>query len=123
MIVERTMSPDFLTNMFLVAARDGGAGFLVDAGGPVEPLLDAAEAKGITITHVLLTHHHGDHVRALGDVLERLPDVEVLAHPEERMPGTTGDIHPDEQITIGGLRIRALHTPGHTAGMLAFVVD
>jgi hydroxyacylglutathione hydrolase len=123
MIVERTMSPDFLTNMFLVAARDGGTGFLVDAGGPVEPLLEAAAARGIAISHVLLTHHHGDHVRALGEVLEYLPDAEVLAHPEERVPGSTGDIRPDQQLTIGGLRVRAVHTPGHTAGMLAFVAD
>jgi glyoxylase-like metal-dependent hydrolase (beta-lactamase superfamily II) len=123
MIVERTMSPDFLTNMYLVAARDGGPGFLVDAGGPAEPLLDAAAGRGIAITHVLLTHHHSDHVRALGDVLERIPGVQVLAHPEERVPGTTGDLRPDERIDIGGLAVRALHTPGHTAGMLAFLVE
>jgi hydroxyacylglutathione hydrolase len=122
MIVERTMSPDFLTNNFLVAAADGADGFLVDAGGPVAPLLDAARERGIRLTHVLLTHHHGDHVRALGDVLERHPDVQVLAHPEERVPGSTGDLLPGQEIEIGPLRVRALHTPGHTAGMLALLV-
>jgi hydroxyacylglutathione hydrolase len=123
MIVERTMSEDFLANTFLVARGNGDDGFLVDAGGPVEPLLDTARRRDIRLTHVLLTHHHGDHVRALGDVLARHPDIAVLAHPEERVPGSTGDLLGDQEIEIGGLRVRALHTPGHTAGMLAFLVD
>ena len=123
MIVEREMSPDFLTNTYLVAAEDGAEGFLVDAGGPVAPLLEKAQERAIRLTHVLLTHHHGDHVRALGEVLERHPDLEVLAHPEERVPGTTGDLHDGDELELGGLRVRVLHTPGHTAGMVALLVE
>ena len=44
MIVERSMHPDWLSNTYLVAAGPGGDGFLVDAGGPVRPLLEQAEA-------------------------------------------------------------------------------
>jgi glyoxylase-like metal-dependent hydrolase (beta-lactamase superfamily II) len=123
MIVERSMSPDWLSNTYLVAAEPGGDAFLVDAGGPVEPLLAKADELGLTFTHVLLTHHHHDHVAELGQVLERWPDATVLAHPEERVPGTTGDLKPDEEIAIGSLTVRPLHTPGHTAGMLALLVD
>jgi hydroxyacylglutathione hydrolase len=47
----------------------------------------------------------------------------VLAHPEERVPGTTGDLHPGEEVTVGGLTVTALHTPGHTAGMLSLLVN
>jgi hypothetical protein len=50
MIVERSMHPDWLSNTYLVAAGPGSDGFLVDAGGPVRPLLDTAEREGITIT-------------------------------------------------------------------------
>jgi hydroxyacylglutathione hydrolase len=125
MIVERSMHPDWLSNTYLVAAGPGGDGFLVDAGGPVRPLLDAAERDGITITHVLLTHHHHDHVAELAAVVDRFPDVEVLIHPAERelVDGTTGDLEPDSELEIGGLTIKALHTPGHTRGMLSLVVD
>jgi hypothetical protein len=42
MIVERSMHPDFLANTYLVAPDGGGEGFYVDAGGPVEPLIEAA---------------------------------------------------------------------------------
>ncbi len=125
MIVERSMHPDWLSNTYLVAAGPGGEGFLVDAGGPVRPLLDTAEREGIAITHVLLTHHHHDHVAELAAVLDRFPGAEVLIHPAERelVDGATGDLEPDSELEIGGLTVKALHTPGHTRGMLSLVVD
>jgi len=123
MIVERSMSRDWLSNTYLVAAEPGGDAFLVDAGGPMEPLLEKADELGLTVTHVLLTHHHHDHVAELGKVLERWPDAQVLAHAEERVPGTTAEMKPDEEIQVGGLTVRPLHTPGHTAGMLSLLVD
>jgi hydroxyacylglutathione hydrolase len=123
MIVERSMSDGWLSNTYLVAAESGGDAFLVDAGGPLAPLFAKADEHGLTVTHVLLTHHHGDHVAELGEALERWPDATVLAHPEERVPGTTGDLNDGDELQVGGLTVRALHTPGHTAGMLALVVD
>ena len=123
MLLERSMSSDWLSNTYLVAAEPGGDAFLVDAGGPVEPLLAKADEHGLTVTHVLLTHHHHDHVAELGKVLERWPDAAVLAHAEERVAGTTGEMKPDEALEIGGLTVRPLHTPGHTAGMLSLLVD
>ena len=122
MIVERAMNDDFLSNTYLVAAAPGGEAFFVDAGGPVGPLIDKADELDLTPTHVLLTHHHGDHVSELGTLLERWPALQVLAHPEERVPGTTGDLQPGEELEVGGLPVKALHTPGHTAGMLALLV-
>jgi hydroxyacylglutathione hydrolase len=116
MIVDRSMNPAWLSNTYLVSA--GSDAFLVDAGGPVAPLLERA----VNLTHVLLTHRHGDHVAELDQVLERWPDAAVLAHPDERVPGTTGDLLPDQELEIGGLTVRALHTPGHTSGMLSFLV-
>jgi hydroxyacylglutathione hydrolase len=123
MIVERSMNDQWLSNTYLVAAGPDSDAFLVDAGGPLEPLFEAAGAHNLNVTHILLTHHHHDHVAELGAALERWPDAAVLAHPEERVPGTTGDLNPGDEVEIGGLKVKALHTPGHTAGMLALLVD
>jgi glyoxylase-like metal-dependent hydrolase (beta-lactamase superfamily II) len=123
MIVERSMNDSWLSNTYLVAAGPGSDAFLVDAGGPLEPLFQAADEHDLNVTHILLTHHHHDHVAELGAALECWPDATVLAHPEERVPGTTGDLNPGDEVTIGGLSVKALHTPGHTAGMLALVVN
>ena len=119
------MHPQFLSNTYLVAAEAGGEAFMVDAGGPVGPLLEKADEHGLTITHVLLTHHHHDHICDLEEVMERWPDAEVLIHPEERelVEGATGDLLPASELEVGGLHVRALHTPGHTAGMLSLLVD
>ncbi|HVL95963.1 MAG TPA: MBL fold metallo-hydrolase [Solirubrobacteraceae bacterium] len=122
MIVERSMHPQWLSNTYLVAAAAGGDAFFVDAGGPVEPLVRRAGELALTPTHVLLTHHHHDHVAELAELVERYPGLQVLAHPDEAVPGTTGELHPDEEIEIGELPVRALHTPGHTSGMLSLLV-
>src|ERR1700755_1420987 len=123
MIVERSMNDSWLSNTYLVAAGPNTDAFLVDAGGPLDPLFAKADEHGLNVTHILLTHHHGDHVAELGQALERGPDAAVLAHPEERVPGTTGDLNPGDEVEIGGLTVKALHTPGHTAGMLALGVE
>ena len=99
--------------------EEGGPGFFVDAGGPVAPLIEAADQHGITPTHVLLTHHHYDHVCELDQLTERWPGMEVLIHDAERaeVPGANGaDDAGHDRCTVGDLEVTPLHTPGHTAG-------
>jgi hydroxyacylglutathione hydrolase len=124
MILERSMSRPWLSNTYLVAAGPGTDAFLVDAGGPIDPLIAKADEHRLEVTHVLLTHHHHDHVAELDAVKRRWPEAEVLIHPAERdeVPGATGDLEADRELDIGGLSVRTLHTPGHTAGMLSLVV-
>jgi len=125
MILERAMNDPFLTNQYLVAAGHGSDAFFVDAGGPLEPLLAKVEEHALTPTHVLLTHHHGGHVIALEAIVERFSGIAVLIHRDARadVPLATGVVRPDEELEIGGLRVRAIHTPGHTNGMLSLLVD
>lgn len=125
MVLERSMSDGFLTNTYLVADAPGGSAVLVDAGGPLEPLFEAIERDDLTLTAILLTHHHYDHVCALDEALARFPGTPVLIHPLERelVPQATGEIVPGEPIPCGGLRIEPLHTPGHTAGMVSLLVS
>ena len=56
MIRERSMADSWLSNTYLVADEDGGTAVLIDAGGPVAPLLEAIDERGLSLTHVLLTH-------------------------------------------------------------------
>jgi hydroxyacylglutathione hydrolase len=125
MIVERSMSDGWLSNTYVVADELGGHAVLVDAGGPVEPLLEVLDRGQLTLTHILLTHHHHDHVADLDAVLARHPGTPVLIHPLERgsVPGATGTMEPGVPIETGALTIEPLHTPGHTAGMLSLLVN
>jgi hydroxyacylglutathione hydrolase len=124
-IIERSMSEGFLSNTYLVADELGQHAVIIDAGGPVEPLLDVLDRMRFQLTHILLTHHHHDHVAELDKILEKHPGTPVLIHPLEReqVPGATGTLEPGEPILSGALEIEPLHTPGHTAGMLSFLVS
>jgi glyoxylase-like metal-dependent hydrolase (beta-lactamase superfamily II) len=130
MLVEHATHPQFLSNTYLVADGEGGPAFFVDAGGPVEPLIDAAERLGVEPSHVLLTHHHFDHVSEVPTLRRRWPSLAVLISPAERELlgegselGELGDLEADRPLTFGTLEVRPVPTPGHTAGMLSLLVS
>lgn len=114
----RTMSDDFLANTYLVAAAGGGEALFVDAGGPMAPLFAAVEEHGLAPSAVLLTHHHHDHVCALDEIRERWPQIAVYADQREQIGGA----EPFADGRCAGLEVSGLATPGHTAGMLSFVI-
>jgi hydroxyacylglutathione hydrolase len=119
MLLERSMNDQFLSNTYLAADEEGGGAVFIDAGGPVEPLIEAAERWRVTPTHVLLTHHHHDHVMELDKLLDRWPGLTVLADPKENIDRAEEFVDG----AYGGIEVRGLATPGHTAGMLSFVLD
>jgi hydroxyacylglutathione hydrolase len=124
-IVERSMSDPWLSNTYVVADELGGSAVLVDAGGPVAPLVEFLHRGQLTLSHVLLTHHHHDHVAELDEVRRRFPDVPVLIHPLERdlVGQATGTMEAGQAIQTGALTVEPIHTPGHTAGMLSLLFD
>ncbi|MGE5433559.1 MAG: MBL fold metallo-hydrolase, partial [Candidatus Doudnabacteria bacterium] len=71
MIVERSMHPAWLSNAYLVADQEGGTGVFVDSGAPLEPLHEAVERFGLTVTHLLTTHADADHIAGDGELRER----------------------------------------------------
>jgi len=96
------MHPDWLSNAYLVADEEGGVAVFVDSGADVEPLLAAAERWGVEPSYILRTHSHQDHVVHEGEL---------------GLPIRT------DAVEVGGLRIEALPTPGHSDDMIAFVVN
>lgn len=115
------MDPSWLSNAYLVADRAGGTGIFVDSGAPLEPLVAAAERHDIHVTHLLTTHAHGDHV-AHHDELERRFGLTIMADPREEVAGAEPLGH-GEVVDAGELVVEVLRTPGHSPGMLAFVVN
>lgn len=119
------MDDRWLSNTYVVADELGGHAVMIDAGGPVAPLLRFIERGPFRLSHVLLTHHHHDHVAELDEVLRAHPSTPVLIHPLERghVPQATGALQPGATITSGALEIEPLHTPGHTAGMVSLLIN
>ena len=102
------MHPEWLSNAYVVADREGGTALFVDSGADIGPLVAAVERWGATPAAVLRTHSHHDHVVHEGTLLERY-GIGVVAAPGE--------------WEWGGLRVRGIATPGHSDDMVAFVVD
>ena len=95
-------------------------------------LVDGWLEEGVELAGVIATHHHHDHVGSLGPVAERY-GLEILGHPLtlERLPATDAPLRAlgdGEELPLGEApdgsadwRLRALHTPGHDRGHLAFL--
>ena len=124
MILERSTDERWLANAYLVADHAGGEGVLIDLNERLEPLLEAAERNQVTITHILLTHEHDDHVVELERVRERFGAV-VVAH---RLAGPAIAVvdrlvEDRERLEVGDLSIEVIHLGGHSAGQVAYLVD
>jgi glyoxylase-like metal-dependent hydrolase (beta-lactamase superfamily II) len=121
-IVERTEHPSWLSNAYLVADREGGHGVFVDSNGINEPLIELAERLRLTITHVLVTHHHGDHVVTCEADGARF-GVPVLGHPLAREAGVhlEGTVDDGDVVRSGELEIEVVATPGHSRDHLALL--
>lgn len=125
MIVEKTMHEGWLSNTYLVADKEGGHAVIIDTGGPMEPIARKIEELKLTVTHVLCTHHHWDHVEHNADYKERY-GCPVCGHPAERSlfaKGLDQEIKEGDELSSGDLRIRPIHIPGHTLGQLGFIVN
>jgi hydroxyacylglutathione hydrolase len=125
MIIERSMSDPWLSNTYVVADELGGSAVMVDAGGPVAPLLEYLNRGQFDLTHILLTHHHHDHIADLEAVLQAHPGTPVLIHERERqfVEQATDTMAEGQTIQSGAMTIEPLHTPGHTSGMLSLLFD
>lgn len=119
-MILRAEEGSFLSNAYLVADEGSGKGVLIDSNGATDPLVEFAEREGVDVTHILLTHHHYDHVVGVERLAERL-GAPVLAHElcAREVDAVGETIGEGDVIEAGGLRIEPLHTPGHCADHLA----
>ncbi|MEM8960146.1 MAG: rhodanese-like domain-containing protein [Acidobacteriota bacterium] len=99
---------------------------IVDPQRDVDGYLAFAHAKGMRITHVLETHIHADFASGARELAERTG---ATVYESTYDAGETFEIdfpHRDladgDEVRVGNLRIRALHTPGHTPEHLSFLV-
>jgi hydroxyacylglutathione hydrolase len=124
MIIERAMNTMYLSNTYLVADAPGGHAVLVDSGGPLEPILNKIDELDLTLSHLLCTHHHIDHIAHNSDYKFSFGSV-ICAHGSDRDCYDDLDmiLSDGDELTTGELRIKALHTPGHTRGGMAYLIN
>jgi len=113
----------FGTNTYIITCLKTNDSAVVDAPGDADQVLDAL--KGTNPRYILMTHDHMDHTGALSRLKSELK-VPLAAHSLDT--GGLG-LKPDmlledgETIAVGDIRLKVMHTPGHTPGSLCFLTD
>ena len=129
------------TNCFMLACTKTNDAAIIDAGFDGKRLVAAATDNGYTITKILQTHAHIDHVAALQDV-KAMTDAPIYLHPDDTMlydaavqqgmmfgyqieplPAVDQWLADGDTITIGELSARVQLLPGHSPGSVAFLFD
>lgn len=108
-------------NNYLWIIHDGVHAAVVDPGD-AEPILAALQANGLTLTAILLTHHHADHVGGVPGLLAR-HQVPVYGPHNPAIAGITHPVAEGDRFTVPGLQLSmsVLEVPGHTLDHIAYV--
>jgi glyoxylase-like metal-dependent hydrolase (beta-lactamase superfamily II) len=119
--VDKLVVGPFENNVFIVRSKRTGDAVLLDAANEHELLLDVARATGVR--RVLTTHGHWDHIQAVTAVRDAGIDVGIAAADATMLPAYDFVIPDDEVYEVGDLRLRSIHTPGHTPGSTSFLLE
>jgi glyoxylase-like metal-dependent hydrolase (beta-lactamase superfamily II) len=141
MKVETITLGSFATNCYLVWSDTSAAALLVDCAGDADDILERARRRGLTISLIVTTHGHIDHVEALAD-LKRITGAPIGVHEldapmlsDSMLSGAAvfgfsqRGVTPDKLLREGeavgvseaGLSFEVVHTPGHTPGSICLL--
>ena len=126
--------------VYAIGDHETGDAVLVDPAYAPSELVGMVEADGLTVSGVLATHYHPDHVggemmgHSIAGIEELLGVIDVPIHVQseevpwvERRTGV-GSSHlsahsSSDKVMVGAIEIELIHTPGHTPGSQCFLVD
>jgi hydroxyacylglutathione hydrolase len=112
--------PAFKDN-YIWLLRQGSLAAVVDPGDAA-PVLEFLHGEGLSLSSILITHHHQDHQGGIGNLLGRFPSAEVCGPERESITGMTAPLRGGERIrpALLDFELRVLAVPGHTLGHLAY---
>ncbi len=141
MVFHRFRLGELLTNSYLIADKTTKNAVVFDAPDNAEKILEYLDQNGLILKKILLTHAHFDHILALKSLLDATGSECVLHEMEEQylhdpdlnlagdradeigLPGNYTLIKDNDIINVDSLNIKVIHTPGHTAGSVCYLVN
>ncbi|MDU0478524.1 MBL fold metallo-hydrolase [Staphylococcus chromogenes] len=123
LILDQVSVSEMDNNCYLLIS--GSQALLIDAAAEADNLLALAQKHGVNITHVLTTHRHSDHVRALNEVLKATSAVHIASYLDAPALPAPVDISLEhgDTFTFGEHEFSAIILRGHTPGGLAFAAE
>jgi hydroxyacylglutathione hydrolase len=129
----------FQQNCSLIWDETTQRGAVIDPGGEIDRILEAAKELGIELEKILVTHAHVDHAAGVADLVERcglpvegphrddqflidrLPQqAEIYGFPPARPFVPDRWLEQGDRVPVGGLELEVIHCPGHTPGHIVF---
>ena len=108
-------------NVLVLRCTETGEAVLLDAANEHERLVELCERLGVR--RVLETHGHWDHIQAVPQLRDAGYSVGVTAQDAAMLPSYDEVIEDESVIDVGRLRLRTIHTPGHTPGSMCFHLE
>jgi hydroxyacylglutathione hydrolase len=140
-VVKQAAVGPMMNYVYLIGCPDAEEAAVVDPAWDSQEILRIARDSNLTVKHILLTHGHPDHSNALEPLLEAT-DAKCYIHADEvdymkevarsfgmsteflnRRAENIQRVSDGDEIAVGKLSIKCLHTPGHTPGSLCFLVE
>jgi glyoxylase-like metal-dependent hydrolase (beta-lactamase superfamily II) len=119
--IHKVVVGPFDNNVFVVRCRASGDALLVDAANEHEQLLELCWRLGVR--RVVETHGHWDHIQAVPQLRDAGYEVAVRAEDAAMLPSYDLLLDDDDVLEVGRLRLRTIHTPGHTPGSMCFLIQ
>src|SRR5213593_3745444 len=122
MIFQQILNEESGCLSYLIGCSEAGRALIVDPGRDrVHEYLRLAAKKGLTISHIVETHTHADHISGNRDLAE-LTRAPILVHRAAGVAFEHSEVSDGDELRIGSVRVQIAHTPGHTADSICLLV-
>jgi len=122
MIFQQIVNEDAGCIAYLIGCGQAGEALVVDPGRDrVDDYVAWARRKGLSLTHIVETHIHADHLSG-NQALAAKTGARIHIHPAAEAAYPHAPMDHGDEITVGTVRIRAIHTPGHTPDSICLLV-
>ncbi|WP_455544559.1 MBL fold metallo-hydrolase [Intestinibacter sp.] len=141
MIIEKVVDRFMGENTYILGDEKTKKCAVIDPGASIIDIFNIIKQHGLTVEYIILTHGHGDHICRVPEIKSQT-DALVVAHVKEdevlndrvknlsgQLPGPLVELEADRYveegdiIKLGDLKLKIIHTPGHTKGGMCIKVD